>query len=237
MSDAAVMSPVPPPLFFSRKFQLAWTRAEKRTRPSATAVTAGAAAGSRDREDLPGRGPPGEGGRRSSRSPRRARSCGCSGRDGRRRSEEHTSELRHTEIYPLSLHGALAISSAGNPTSRGRGPKRGRGRAQRPSRPEQPQDLEIERIFRGEAPLAKEAADHHGPRVERDPAAAPAVTAVADRKSTRLNSVTPRSTLFPYTAPSRSLQQEIPRRVDEGRKEDEAERNGRPGRSSRRISR
>ena len=37
-SVAAVMSPGPPPLFFSRKFQLAWTRAEERTRKRASPV-------------------------------------------------------------------------------------------------------------------------------------------------------------------------------------------------------
>src|SRR6185437_2733033 len=36
---AAVMRPAPPPLFFSRKFQLAWMNAEKRTRLRASAVT------------------------------------------------------------------------------------------------------------------------------------------------------------------------------------------------------
>src|SRR5512135_508300 len=38
-AEAAVTRPAPPPLFFSRKFQLAWMKAEKRTRPSASAVT------------------------------------------------------------------------------------------------------------------------------------------------------------------------------------------------------
>src|SRR5690242_12752992 len=143
--------------------------------------------------------------------------------NSRTRSEEHTSELQShvnlvcrlllaapTEIYTLSLHDALPISTGGRPTPRARAAAGGPvPRARRSCRPShRPRGTRRCRCRARPSP----------PRPRRRPSAAGrSRTPAPDRKSTRLNSShmsisyavfclrrPPRSTLFPYTTLFRS---------------------------------